>query len=268
MMIMTKIVIIRRGRMILTIMIIMMIIIIIITITKRMILTIVMIIIIIIMIITITLRIIIRSSWRRRRRMILLIIMIIIITKISHNGKTESIKLRCQIAFKSVSLCWAKTVYQQFCQQQIHRLFESRNRKWTNIRAYFTPHGGYFLFIWSHGSFTFLFCKLYMVLNYLIFSERNSVSHEANGQLSFTHAMYDECHYLKKTTTTKNKPMRATTNRLKLPRVVGFDVDESPVFVLSAFLALVGMTRVPSTLVLRGGDDVPYNIKDQLWSLP
>ena len=56
----------------------------------------------------------------------------------------------------------------------------------------------------------------------------------------------------------------------RLSSSVGLDVGVSSFPVLPAFIALVGMTRVrrlsssTSTSTLRGGDDVPYNIKDQL----
>ena len=58
----------------------------------------------------------------------------------------------------------------------------------------------------------------------------------------------------------------------RLSSSVGLDVGVSSFLVLPAFIALVGMTRVrrlssstsTSTSGLRGGDDVPYNIKDQL----
>ena len=91
-----------------------------------------------------------------------------------------------------MSLCWAKTVSQQFC--------------W--IRAYFCAKWGHCLFIWSQGSFTFLFRKLYTVLNYLIFSERNSM---------FLYPCYvRRVSLLKKknNNNNKNKPMSATRNRL------------------------------------------------------
>ena len=68
----------------------------------------------------------------------------------------------------------------------------------------------------------------------------------------------------------KKKPTTITTTKqtyvcnekqIKLPDSVGFDL------VPPAFLALVGMTRVrrmsSTTPGLSGGDDVPYNIKDE-----
>ena len=49
--------------------------------------------------------------------------------------------------------------------------------------------------------------------------------------------------------------------QIKLPGFVGLDVG------VGSFLVLPGWMS-SSTSGLRGGDDVPYNIKDQLWSLP
>lgn len=45
---------------------------------------------------------------------------------------------------------------------------------------------------------------------------------------------------------------------------VGLDVGEGDFLVLSVFLSLVGVTRVGRMSSSTGGDDVPYNIKDQL----
>ena len=94
------------------------------------------------------------------------------------------------------------------------------------------------------------------------------MSHEAIRQLSFTHAKYDECHYLKRKNNNNNSNKKQTfegnKKQIKLPGLVGLDVGESSFLVLSAFLGWMSC----STLGLSGGDDVPYNIKDQLWSLP
>ena len=66
----------------------------------------------------------------------------------------------------------------------------------------------------------------------------------------------------------KKQTYECNEKQIKLPRSVGLDVGASSSLVLPAFLALVGMTRVrwmsSTTPGLSGGDDVPYNIKDQL----
>ena len=56
----------------------------------------------------------------------------------------------------------------------------------------------------------------------------------------------------------------ATRKQIELPGSVGLDVGEGDFLVLSAFLALVVVTRVGRMSSSTGGDDVPYNIKDQL----
>lgn len=56
----------------------------------------------------------------------------------------------------------------------------------------------------------------------------------------------------------------ATRKQIELPGSVGLDVGEGDFLVLSVFLSLVGVTRVGRMSSSTGGDDVPYNIKDQL----
>ena len=57
----------------------------------------------------------------------------------------------------------------------------------------------------------------------------------------------------------------ATRKQIELPGSVGLDVGEGALLVLSVFLALVGVTLVRRmSSSTSGGDDVPYNIKDQL----